>query len=120
MDNLSELRGKEKKIYELSEEKKILLEDKAKKEDIERNLTIQNKALSVTLGQIQNEQQVHGKISKNIEKTISFVDQVISFISKESSVDLFLNNLKEAEELPTSKEIKKSINFQKMMNYLFG
>lgn len=78
----------------------MLLEDKLKKEEVERNLAIQNKALSVTLGQIQKEQIVKNNISKNIEHTISFVDQVLAFTSKDSSVDLLLKNLNQLEKIP--------------------
>ena len=78
----------------------MLLDDKLKKEEVERNLAIQNKALSVTLGQIQKEQIVKNNISKNIEHTISFVDQVLAFTSKDSSVDLLLKNLNQLEKIP--------------------
>ena len=64
------------------EEKKMLLEEKVAKESIERTLKIQNKALSMSLGQMQSEKSQRGEVSTMVSSGVKLSSYLLKLLSE--------------------------------------
>lgn len=79
----------------MTEEKQIILGKKLQIEQAETNLRIQNKALSVTLGQFQNEEKTKNKITEILQEALRVVDKLCLQLFRGKSINFFLSNLKD-------------------------
>lgn len=95
-------REAEKRIFELTEEKDIIFDKKRRIEQAETDLRIQNKALSVTLGQFQNEEAAKLEITHLIRRTLQIGDKLAHLLRQKH---LFIDHLGELEQLPRGRAL---------------